>query len=334
VRLITGALLTLTALVTVTLPVAARGSAPIERCNGSAGLCDRSLGDVVLATSHNSMSAPRYGFRGPNQDLTVAEQLEAGVRGFQIDAYPGIRTGRGVYTDLPTTVEQRRELPGPLLAVGRRLHRQLRPSVRDQEPTVFLCHTLCELGALPMSEYLDTLRTFLDEHPNEVVMIIIEDYVPPEHLRQAFEEAGLTSMLLPLPAGMPLPTLREMIASGRRIAVTLENGDGGPTMPNAFTGLVEETPFHFTTASALSAPDSCRPNRGISPAPIHQLNHWVTPPRRVRGVNDQRLRERVTECVAARGRTPTLLAVDFVGNSELFELVDELNDERTSSVQA
>jgi hypothetical protein len=332
VRLITGALVILTALVGVALPVAASGPAPVQRCNGSAELCDRTLGDVVFATSHNSMSAPRHGFRGPNQDLTIAEQLEAGVRGFQIDAYPGIRTGNGIYTDLPAAVEQRRELPRALLAVGRRLHRQLRPGARDREPGVFLCHTLCELGAMPMSEYLDELRTFLAEHPDDVVMIVVEDYVPPEQLRQAFDEAGLTSMLLPLAAGTPLPTLREMIASGRRIAVTLENGDGGPTMPNAFAGLVEETPFHFTTASALSATDSCRPNRGVTPAPIDQLNHWVTPPRRVRGVNDERLRERVAECIKTRGRTPTLLAVDFVGDSELFELVDELN-EAPASVQ-
>ena len=80
--------------------------------------------------------------------------------------------------------------------------------------------------------------------------------------------------------GQPLPTLGVMIASGQRVFATLENGDGGPTLRNAFAGLVEETPFTFVLPRALRAASSCAPKRGDDSAPVFQFNHWLTPPHR------------------------------------------------------
>jgi hypothetical protein len=307
----------------------AAGGAALLRCNGSPKLCDRSLGDVAFATSHNSMSSAADGFRGPNQGATVPEQLRQGIRGFQIDAYPGVRRQGRVYTDLPGTFgDQATDLPRPLVALAKQIHRRLGAPPADAPTDVYLCHTFCEIGATRMSKFADDLRTFLDSHPRVVLTAVIEDYMPPEELRRVFDGAGLTPMLLAVDPTKPLPTLGEMIRAGTRLQVSLENGDGGPTLPNAFTGLVEETPFTFLTTTELRRAASCSANRGPAEAPVFQLNHWVTPAGRRRSiaVNSSVLRARVRECTEVRGRPPTLVAVDFAEEGDVIDVVDGLNE--------
>ena len=47
-------------------------------------------------------------------------------------------------------------------------------------PRPFLCHGLCELGAEPLDQELTMIRRFLEREPTEVLLVIVEDYVPPE----------------------------------------------------------------------------------------------------------------------------------------------------------
>jgi hypothetical protein len=71
----------------------------------------------------------------------------------------------------------------------------------------YLCHTLCELGAEPLDRELKAIATFLGEHPDEVLVVIVEDYVPPSTIRQAFDTAGLMPYVATLHVHAPLPTL-------------------------------------------------------------------------------------------------------------------------------
>ncbi len=157
--------------------------------------------------------------------------------------------------------------------------------------------------------------------------MVIEDYVPPDRLLTVFEEAGLAPMLLPVEPGSPLPTLQQMIDAGTRLQVSLENGDGGPTLPNAFGGLVEETPFTFVRPRSLESPSSCADHRGTPDAPVFQFNHWVTPAEPVTAgrVNSTLLNERLVRCTRDRGRGPTLVAVDFAEQGDLLTSVRRLN---------
>jgi hypothetical protein len=300
----------------------------VRRCNGAARLCDVPLGDVAFPATHNSMASSVDGFRPPNQGTTIAQQLDDGIRGFQIDAYEGFAREDRVLTDVAGAFGDRAtDLPRPLVRVAEAVHRRLGAPPPGTPSTVYLCHTFCELGAIPMREAADQVRAFLDDHPHEVLVIVIEDYVAPERIRAVFDDAGLGDELLALTPGAPLPTLGEMIALGTRLLVTLENGDGGLTLPNAFVALVEETPFTFTTTRRLRGAESCAPNRGPVGAPIFQFNHWLTPQgrERSRAVNYRRLRERVAECAEVRGRPPTLVAVDFSEISDVVDVAQELN---------
>ncbi len=192
---------------------------------------------------------------------------------------------------------------------------------------VYLCHVFCELGAVPMLDELRTMRGFLDTHPRDVLVLVIEDYVAPERIAAVLRDAGLESMLLAVEPGAHLPTLGQMVASGTRVLVSLENGDGGPTLPNAFAGLVQETPFTFRRPRNLEAESSCAANRGLPRSPIFQFNHWVTPaePVTARRVNSSLLAERIARCVRERGRGLTLVAVDFVERGDLVRQVATLN---------
>ena len=309
----------------VYVPVAHAGTL---RCNGSAALCARSLGDVAFATAHNAMASSADGFVPPNQGHTIAQQLRDGIRGFQIDVYPGSRRDGRVYTDLEGSLDKRAaDLPARYVTLATRLHRSLGAPAAGTPTDVYLCHTFCELGATKMADVAHDLRTFLDGHPHDVLVAVIEDYVSPERTRDVLRAAGLERTLVPVPADARLPTLGDMIRDDHRLLVMLENGDGGSTMPNAFAGLVQETPFTFLQASALRQSQSCVPNRGGTTGPIFQFNHWVTPAEHLTAqrVNSSVLRERLGRCAAARGRGPTLVAVDFAERGDLFRVVRELN---------
>jgi hypothetical protein len=178
-----------------------------------------------------------------------------------------------------------------------------------------------------MLDEMKVVRTFLDSHPREVLVMVIEDYVPPAELLTVLRDAGLESELLAVEPGTPLPTLGEMIDRGKRLQVSLENGADPPRLPNAFAGLVQETPFTFRRPRVLERPSSCTTNRGTDGAPVFQFNHWVTPaePVSARRVNTKILRERIDECARLRGRAPTLVAVDFAEQGDVLGVVERLN---------
>ena len=311
----------------VPLPARAAATTSDANCNGEAQLCARSLGDVAFATTHNSMASTANGFVPPNQRRSMQAQLDHGIRAFQIDAYFGTpRRGR-VYTDLSGPLGNAAELPAGAVRAANLLHRRLGAPPAGTPYDVYLCHVFCEIGAVRMLDEMQVVRDFLDAHPREVLVMVIEDYVPPDAILGVLREAGLESQLLPVDPTAPLPTLQQMIDAGTRLQVSIENGAAPPTLPNAFSGLVEETPFTFLRPRILQQPGSCAVNRGGEGAPVFQFNHWVTPaePVTARRVNTSILRERIAECTAERGRSPTLVAVDFAEQGDLLGIVERLN---------
>ena len=58
-----------------------------SQCNGSVELCNKKYHQVAYLTTHNSYSSATAGFTFPNQNLSISEQLNNGVRGFMLDVY-------------------------------------------------------------------------------------------------------------------------------------------------------------------------------------------------------------------------------------------------------
>ena len=48
----------------------------------------------------------------------------------------------------------------------------------------------CELGAVALDDVLTDINDFLNEHPNEVIVIFFGDYVSPDDTEDAFIRTG------------------------------------------------------------------------------------------------------------------------------------------------
>jgi hypothetical protein len=311
-------------------------------CDGRAALCDRPLNDVALAATHNSMGSvtiPSWLFG--QQDATIAQQLRDGVRGLLIDTYNATAVPGGVRTDLGRVDSAKhraavQEIGAPAVDAALRIRARLGHQ-GEGEPGIFLCHTFCELGAVPLDSALGDIRSFLVANPGAVVVIVNQDEgVSPAAIQNAFAQAGLLDLVYRGPVDR-FPTLGAMIDSGQRLVVLAEN-DAGSDIPwyhLAYQHALQETPYRFTSASELTDPArldaSCRPNRGPASAPLFLLNNWVDTspaprPSLAEIVNaHQALLARARTCERLRKRIPNLVAVDFYRRGDVFGVVDALN---------
>jgi hypothetical protein len=318
-------------------------------CNGAVELCDRPLDEVAIPTAHNAMSAvTNKDWLLGQQDAGFPDQLHDGIRGLLIDAHYGQPTESGkVKTDLSDLSGGERETYVEALGPeGLDAALRIRDRVVNSETTgprqVYLCHRFCELGAIPIDTAFRQYRDFLAANSDEVLVIVIEDYVEPADIADAVEESGLIDYVYEGPLDPP-PTLQEMIDSGGRVVMMAENDAGGGSIPwyhEAYEELVQETPYTFKKPEALTGAKglaaSCEPNRGPDQAAFFLLNHWIdtTPaprPSNAEKVNaSEALRKRIRRCERIRGLAANLIAVDFYREGDLFDVVEALNAERGS----
>ena len=306
-------------------------------CNGHRALCDRTLPQVTLAATHNAMSVPGQGWYSAEQDGSIRQQLDAGVRGLLIDTHYADRLDNG---RLRTDLSNGGKLEDTVGPSGVAAAERLRARAGFQgggERGLYLCHTFCELGGTPLDAALADIDRFMVSHPEEVVVLVNQDEISPQDFVGAMRKAGLDRLaLVPPGAGERWPTLRQMIDRDQRLVVLAENHAGGaPWYRLAYDGLVQETPYTFPRAKDLTQsselPASCAPNRGGTRAPLFLMNHWVSTdpaprPSDARIVNAEDVLVRRAEvCRRLRHHLPNLVAVNFYAQGQLEAAVDALN---------
>ena len=259
-------------------PSVARRPAPTGTCNGSFALCELRLNEAVFAGTHNSFSASDSpGWFIANQRRDIPRQLEDGIRLFLIDAHWGVEDARGrVRTDFEAEKRDRNKvvkaLPPPVLAAAKRLVGRIGAGDATGKPDVWLCHTVCELGATRMDDSLEDYKKFLDENRGEVVILFVEPYVAPADIEREFKEAGLDRYVITLDRTEPMPTLGTLVRRNRRVLVIAEK-DADGTVPWYLDGFsfVQDTPLGATKVGQLS----CKLERGDTDSPMLMLNHWA-----------------------------------------------------------
>ncbi len=210
-------------------------AAPRAGCNGSRPLCNRRLNEVVFAGTHNSYAAAdEPGWLFANQRFGIARQLRDGIRALLIDVHWGVLdedTGR-VRTDIDADGQTRnkiaQELSPEALRTADRIAGEVGAGELGGTPRPFLCHGLCELGAEPLDQELTVIRRFLEREPIEVLLLIVEDYVPPEEIERSMRRTGLLRYAAELDRDEPLPTLGELVRSGKRLVILAEDDGGSP----------------------------------------------------------------------------------------------------------
>ena len=194
-----------------------------------------------------------------------------------------------------------------------------------------LCHGLCVLGSIPLSEALASFKAFFDANPHEVLVLIIQDGTATPETAAAFDEADLTPLIYTHPAPAdPMPTLGELIDRGQRLVVTAESGAPPPAWYHHVRDLTWDTPYSFNSLEDFD----CRCNRGCpkDDKAWFLMNHWLST---VVGLPDASKAEvvngfdflhgRAMQCWNESGRVPNFIAVDHYAVGDLFEVVDALN---------
>jgi hypothetical protein len=322
------------AVVALTLTIASLGSSaatarqrPTRVCNGSAKLCHRRLDHVAFATSHNAMASSAYGFQGPEQGLSIADQLERGVRGLMLDVYTGTPTTGHICTD-PTPLkvarikrESGQAFVDQLLAI----RNAQCPPAGGPTAALYLCHSFCEVGATPFDQRLQQIKGFLQHNPNDVVVLMLEDYSPAADIMRSFRTAGLEKKMVRHEPGDPWPTLGDLVKHGKQLVVFAQHqGGDAPGLLDQYTEM-NETPYSF----ASSAQFTCAANRGPRKARLFLVNHWVDLPDELAAAQEANayplLDARVKQCMQERGHLANFVAVNYADQGDLLRVVDELN---------
>ncbi len=302
-------------------------------CDGAAALCERRLNEVVFAGTHNSFAASAEpGWHFANQRYGISRQLDDGIRALLLDIHFGVHdpaTGR-VRTDLDAEGSDRNkvaeQLPPRALRLADRIAGRVGVGTLSGTPVPYLCHTLCELGAEPLDRELEVIRGFLEGHPDQVVIVIVEDYVPAATIERAFERAGLARYLATFDRSQPLPTLGELIERGQRLVVFAEEKGGSPAWYMPAFSFIQDTPLDATRPDQLS----CKRYRGEADSPLLLVNYWIPPfpPSPALNATIGRaafLRAHVKRCLQKRESRGAIVAVDFYQRTSVVRFAQELN---------
>jgi hypothetical protein len=306
---------------------------PLTACNGYAQLCSRRLDEVVFPGTHNSMSAADSpGWLIANQDRAIATQLQDGIRLFKISTHYGVATPTGsVYTDIAAAGDRLNRVAEKLDPAARvalqRVGRSLSRGSPNEKRDIWLCHSLCELGATRMVDFMTVIRRFLELNPGQVVVLFDEDYVAERDLRSGFKRAGLFRYLARIQPGQPLPTLADLIRSHHNVVVFAQDPTTGRYAWNAEGfSWIQDTPLGAVKPSQFT----CKLYRGYTNNPLLMMNDWadIFPPRptpNVPLVQRSFIIKRANQCVEQRGRAPNLILTDFYNRGQVVQAAAELN---------
>jgi hypothetical protein len=217
-------------------------------------------------------------------------------------------------------------MPPRALEVAERIAGPLGAGMPAGEPGLYLCHTLCELGAEPLGRELGKIADFLEAHPGTFLVLVTEDYVPEARVVAAMKAAGLAQLAATLPRHGEQPTLGKLITRGKRLVVFSEKGGGTPAWYMPAFDYIQDTPLGAHRPDQLS----CERFRGAPDSPLLLINHWIPPwppSPRLNALIGRRsfLRRRVRRCMSARGFEGAIVAVDFYDSTSVVRVAAELN---------
>ncbi len=209
--------------------------------------------------------------------------------------------------------------------------RALMLDVYDINGVATVYHSLDILGTAPLASILAEIKTFIDEHPNEILTIIFECYINVDAIATEMEQSGLFPLLFTKESDTQWPTLQEMIDSGKRLVIFSDCNDATPEQSWYHYVWDHAVETHFANHSTQDF--SCNFNRGDSINDLFIINHFITDDftglaeydsTQIANANPY-LTNRIQQCQEDRNKFPNFIAVDFYELGNCFEMLHEVN---------
>ena len=170
----------------------------------------------------------------------------------------------------------------------------------------------------------------MDAAPRDVVTLLVENYVQPDHLKSVFENAAMYDQIFVHSMNTEWPTLGELIAQNKPLVVFWEQGEdlSHPWIHDFLT-------HSWTTNVAEQNTEdmNCDPLRGDHEQAVYHMNNWLSgplglsDPSRGDEANDlDFLIERASECWIQHGKRPTFIAVDWWEDGDVVAAALAINE--------
>ena len=268
-------------------------------CHGITVFCLRTYDNFTFAETHNAYSTTEdQVLLGVNHYTGLQSQWEDGIRAFMVDAH---------HRSYENTTEE---------------------DVRFCHSTGQFFHP-CQFGEVDAFEWIGLLNSLMNNSSGDVVTLLIENYVPPEHLEFLFNETGMMERIYTHDLGDPWPSIGDMVLDGKDLVIFWEQAQN-----DDFPWLHDFGVFSWTTNYAESNKEemTCTVHRGDGSQPVWHLNNWLSSifglpdPVAANDVNDyETLLNRSLECWEFMDNRPTFIAVDYWEEGEVTNVTITLN---------
>lgn len=281
-----------------------------ECCNGLESNCNLAVNAVLFPMVHNAHSSYEDNFIGASNNLPFEEALVAGYRGIQLNSC--VCEG-GFLSNFLLEQDEEWGLDGSNLG---------------------FCNSYCGKGVRDPKDVLTSIKSFLDKHVREVLMVHLNmEGESLDDFRMALEHSGLNQYIYyPTEKYVEWPTMKSLIDNGTRLLIFAD----GVGMKSCFTqdcdGILY-TPDHFAFTNDYDT-TSCEPSvTGDNLAKFFAMNHYATnqinwpSEKNARDLNSlDNLQERFEGC---KGRKlPSALIVDFWDVGDVVDFVLQENKRR------
>lgn len=306
-------LVALVAVILACAPASVSGAVAVKRastCNGYSDLCSRQYSNVTYIGTHDSYAVGSTSSLSSNQELTVKDQLQSGIRALQIQGHKDSDGGSG--------------------------------------SGISLCHTSCKLqNGGTLEQYLSNVTDWVKSNPNDVISIFIanNDNLPASQWDKGFSSSGLRDYVYS-PGTEKLskkdwPTLQDMINKKQRVVVYMDYKANTNQVKYILPEYknVWEDPY-----DQKKTPFNCTADRfdGDSDQMMYLHNHFLDKEKNIFGKSfptpdvDQidstnsvnTILSNTGKCAKQHGNYPTFVLVDFFnkGNGSVFEAAARMNN--------
>ncbi|KAI0189181.1 PLC-like phosphodiesterase [Xylaria flabelliformis] len=220
--------------------------------------------------------------------------------------------------------------------------RFLTTQTHDKDGVIEMCHTSCDLlDAGPLQDYLSTVKTWVDGHPDDVVTLLITngDAIDITKFGDAFKSAGLDSYTF-TPSGQlgldAWPTLGDLISSGNRVIVFMDYNSDTSKVPY----ILDEFAYYFETpfdphSDQLSGCNVDRPAGASADGRLILANHnqnyevlGIDLPDLVHAGDTNSVSSITAQtdtCKGLYGRVPNVVLLDYVSVGDAINAQSQLN---------